>query len=56
MAELETITNTAYRDWETRPIGQPFNVGGELLMYPSDPKGSAANVINCRCVLGYDTK
>ena len=43
-------------DGQTRPIGQPFNVGGELLMYPSDPKGSAANVINCRCVLGYDTK
>ena len=40
----------AIREWK------PFNVGGELLMYPSDPKGSAANVINCRCVLGYDTK
>lgn len=45
-----------HADGQTRPIGQPFNVGGELLMYPSDPKGSAANVINCRCVLGYDTK
>jgi HK97 family phage portal protein len=28
----------------------PFQVGGELLMYPADPAGSAANIINCRCV------
>lgn len=48
--------NHKHADGQTRQIGQPFNVGGELLMYPSDPKGSAANVINCRCVLGYDTK
>jgi len=27
----------------------PFNVGGESLMYPGDPNGSAGNVINCRC-------
>lgn len=41
---------------QTRPMGQPFNVGGESMKYPSDPTASAANVINCRCVLGYDTK
>ncbi len=28
----------------------PFKVGGELLMHPGDPAGSAANIINCRCV------
>lgn len=28
-----------------------FNVGGELLFYPSDPNASAENVINCLCVL-----
>jgi uncharacterized protein with gpF-like domain len=28
---------------------QPFNVGGESLMYPGDPAGSAAQIINCRC-------
>jgi len=28
---------------------EPFNVSGENLMYPGDPKASAGNVINCRC-------
>ncbi|MCK4958944.1 MAG: phage portal protein [Planctomycetes bacterium] len=32
------------------PVDQPFNVGGEMLMYPADPAGSAANIINCRCL------
>lgn len=31
------------------PLDEPFEVGGELLMYPGDPKGSPGNVINCRC-------
>lgn len=31
------------------PLDQPFLVGGELLMRPGDPSGSAANVIQCRC-------
>lgn len=28
---------------------EPFNVGGEALMYPGDSTGSAEQVINCRC-------
>jgi hypothetical protein len=28
---------------------EPFLVGGESLMFPGDPTGSAGNVINCRC-------
>lgn len=32
------------------PLDQPFEVGGEYLMYPADPAGSAANIINCRCM------
>lgn len=28
---------------------EAFNVSGENLMFPGDPKGSAGNVINCRC-------
>lgn len=31
----------------------PYNVGGENLMYPGDPAGSAWNVINCKCVEVY---
>lgn len=28
---------------------EPFNVGGEALMFPGDPTGSAGQIINCRC-------
>lgn len=31
------------------PLDKPFNVSGEKLMFPGDPKGSAGNVVNCRC-------
>lgn len=34
-------------DGETVPLDQPFSNG---LMQPGDPDGSAADVINCRCV------
>ena len=30
-----------------------FNVGGEQMAYPCDPRGSAANVVNCRCAIVY---
>jgi hypothetical protein len=29
----------------------PFIIGGEELMYPRDPNGSAENTINCSCLL-----
>lgn len=41
---------------QKRHMGQPFNVGGESMKYPSDPTASAENTINCRCVLGYDVR
>jgi hypothetical protein len=31
------------------PWDEPFVVGGESLMFPKDPNGSAGNTINCRC-------
>ena len=31
------------------PKSGKFNVQGDFLEYPGDPKGQAANVINCRC-------
>lgn len=35
---------------------EPFRVGGEELDYPGDPRGSAGNVINCRCTQIYLTE
>lgn len=35
-------------DGEERPIDKRFSNG---LMYPGDPRGSAAEVINCRCTI-----
>lgn len=35
---------------QERAVDEPFEVGGEELLYPRDPAGSAANTINCRCV------
>ena len=34
--------------------GEDFMVSGEPLSFPGDPKGSAGNIINCRCVLMYE--
>lgn len=32
------------------PVDKPFYVGGEPLQYPGDPRASAEQTINCRCV------
>ena len=34
---------------QLRAINEPFDVGGEQLMFPRDPEGSAKNTINCGC-------
>ena len=34
-------------DGQIRDVDKPFNVGGETLMYPKDPRGSAKQTINC---------
>jgi len=38
---------------QVREIDQDFLVGGELMMYPGDPKASAKNNANCRCTVNY---
>ncbi len=35
------------------PINADFEVGGERLFLPSDPKGSLAETAGCRCVVDY---
>lgn len=41
-------------DGQRRALSQDFDVDGEKLSYPGDSSGSAGNVINCKCVIGYD--
>lgn len=36
-------------DGQTVGMDEYFNVDGELLLYPLDTSGSAANVVNCKC-------
>ncbi len=36
-------------DGQKRKADEDFNVGGEELSFPRDPKGSAKNTINCSC-------
>ena len=43
--------NKQRRDQKT-----PFDVSGERLMQPGDPKGSPGNIINCRCSVLYHSK
>jgi hypothetical protein len=38
------------------PMDQDFIVGGEAMARPGDPRGSAGNVIRCRCVLAYEVE
>jgi len=32
------------------PLDEPFVVGSSRLMYPGDPAGEAAEIVNCRCL------
>lgn len=50
-AEDDANTRPCHRraDGQRRRLRDTFQVCGEDLMYPGDPAGSAANVINCRC-------
>jgi len=36
-------------DGQEVPVGQPFIVDGEEMMYPGDSAGSDENTINCQC-------
>lgn len=55
IAKEDKATRPAHAaaDNQLRPVMQPFIVGGEPLMAPGDPAGSAWNLISCRCALNY---
>lgn len=38
------------------PLDSAYDVGGESLMYPGDPNGSAWNTIQCRCTEFYEER
>ena len=42
-------------DGQTVAMGQPFRVGGSLLMFPGDPTGQPEDVIYCRCSIQIET-
>lgn len=43
-------------DGQRTPLAGTFTIGGELLAYPADPAGSAAETANCRCRVGILAK
>jgi len=45
----------ASTDGQVVPVDQPFNVGGQMMMFPGDTSGTATldNVLNCRCFAAY---
>jgi uncharacterized protein with gpF-like domain len=42
-------------DGQVVDMNEAFTVGGEQMMFPGDPGGSAGNIINCRCAVVYLT-
>ena len=56
ITELGTRTRDSHITANNQTVGQKddFIVDGESLSYPGDPRGSAGNVINCRCAVGHE--
>lgn len=53
VAILDTHTRLGHAeaDGQRQPLGVPFEVDGEPLRFPGDPRGSLDNIVNCRCRL-----
>lgn len=57
LATPDSRTRPAHADADGQevPLDQPFEVGGEELMYPGDSEnGSADNICQCRCTQYYN--
>jgi HK97 family phage portal protein len=51
--DARTRPDHAAADGQEVPMDDPFIVGGEELMQPGDPSGSAGNIIQCRCTVYF---
>lgn len=51
--DAKTRPEHAEADGQSVGLDEPFDVGGESLMYPGDPTASPGNTINCRCELDW---
>lgn len=52
----KTRPEHAEADGQTTELDGVFVVGGEELAFPGDPGGSAENIIQCRCTIGFVIK
>ena len=55
-ADERTRPAHATADGQVVDMDMAFDVGGEKLMFPGDPNGSAGNTINCRCAVSHIVK
>ena len=55
-ADERTRPSHAAADGQVVEMDMAFDVGGEKLMYPGDPNGTAGNTINCRCAVSHIVK
>lgn len=53
VADGRTRSSHANANGQVRSMDEDFEINGALMKYPSDPRGGAKNVINCRCVVVY---
>lgn len=51
----KTRDTHAFADGQVRALDEPFDVGGYKLMHPLDPTGPPQEIIECRCVMDYQT-
>jgi len=51
VATADERTRPAHRaaDGQQRRLNEPFDLGGDRLQFPGDPRGTPSNTINCRC-------
>jgi len=54
-ARIKDRYNHIRANGQKRGLEIPFDVSGDKLEYPGDPKGHPGNTINCRCVITYHT-